>query len=63
MNNIDIPAPKFELHELVTLYWDSTTHQSKVVARWYDLDRQTWWYKIANDDKFYSVDVLEYRTL
>ena len=61
MKNIDIPAPKFELYELVTLYWDSITLQSKIVARWYDLDHQTWWYKITNDDKFYSVDVLEHR--
>ena len=63
MNNIEISAPKFELYELVTLYWDSIAHQSKIVARWYDLDHQIWWYKIANDDKFYSVDVLEHRTL
>ncbi len=59
MKNIDIPAPKFELHEFVILHWNNITSQSKIVARWYDLDHQTWWYKVANDDKFYSVDVLE----
>ena len=61
MKNIDIPAPKFELYELVTLHWNSVTLQSNIVARWYDLDHQTWWYKIANDERFYPVDVLEHR--
>jgi hypothetical protein len=61
MKNIDIPAPKFELYELVTLHWNSMASPSKIVARWYELDRQTWWYKIANDEKFYSIDVLEHR--
>lgn len=63
MKNIDIPAPKFELYELVALYWNSMALQSKIVARWYDLDHQNWWYKVANDERFYPVDVLERRSI
>ncbi len=61
MNNIDIPAPDFALYEFVTLHWNEKAYSTKIVARWYDLDHQNWWYKVANDERFYPVDVLERR--
>lgn len=62
-DNIEIPAPKFERHEIVLLCWNSTVRQTRIVARWYDFDNQTWQYKIANEDKFYSADSLEHCSL
>lgn len=62
MENINIPAPKFHLYEFVTLYWNEKTYSTRIVARWYDLDRQNWWYKVANNEQFYSADVLERRS-
>lgn len=62
MENINIPVPEFDLYEFVTLYWNEKAYPTKIVARWYDLDRQNWWYKVANNEQFYSADVLERRS-
>ena len=35
---INIPAPEFELYERVNLSWNGE-HETKIVARWYDIDK------------------------
>ena len=61
IKSIEIPAPDFGLNQFVTLYWNDEEIKTRIVARWYDLDHQNWWYKIANSEIFYSADVLEKR--
>jgi hypothetical protein len=55
---VNIPAPKFFLYESVNLYWNEREIATSIVARWYDFDHQSWWYKVSNDERFYSGDVL-----
>ncbi len=55
---VNIPAPKFVLYESVNLHWNEREKATSIVARWYDFDDRTWWYKVANDERFYSGDVL-----
>jgi hypothetical protein len=54
---VNIPAPKFGLYESVNLYWNEREIATSIVARWYDFDHGSWWYKVANDERFYSGDV------
>ena len=50
---INIPAPEFGLYERVNLSWNGE-HTTKIVARWYDYDKDDWWYKCSNmGDRFY----------
>ena len=55
---VNIPAPQFVLYESVILYWNEREIATSIVARWYEFDRQSWWYKVSNDERFYSGDVL-----
>jgi hypothetical protein len=55
---VNIPAPKFGLYESVILDWNEREIPTSIVARWYDFDHRSWWYKVANDERFYSGDVL-----
>jgi hypothetical protein len=55
---VNIPAPKFGLYESVILHWNEREIPTSIVARWYDFDHQSWWYKVSNDERFYSGDVL-----
>lgn len=62
--SVQILAPKFELYELVTLYWNSQERRTLVVQRWFNPDDGTngyWFYKVSEDDKFYPEEVLEPR--
>lgn len=61
---IQIRAPKFELDELVTLYWNSQGRPTKIVRRWFDLDDDSgyWWYKVSNDEQLYPEAVFEPRS-
>jgi hypothetical protein len=59
---IQIKAPKFELYQAVTLYWNEKQYNTKIVRRWFDLDDRSdgyWWYKVSNDEQFYPEDSLE----
>lgn len=55
---VDIPAPEFEIYERVNLSWNGE-HETKIVARWYDYDKQQWWYKCQNQgERFYPQDLI-----
>lgn len=59
---ITIPAPKFDLYELVTLHWNDEQRKTRVVARWYNLDAGEWSYEVAGMTKaFYPASALEAR--
>lgn len=60
-NQITIRAPKFELYQLVTLYWNQSATHTKIVKRFYDPDDSTWLYLVANDDTPYPESVFEAR--
>jgi hypothetical protein len=55
---VNIPAPKFVLYESVNLHWNEREKATSIVARWYDFDDRSWWYRVSNDEQFYSGDVL-----
>lgn len=60
---IQIKAPKFELYEALTLYWNDREIKTKIVRRWFDLDDRAegyWWYKVSADQsQFYPENSLE----
>ncbi len=60
MNNptIEITAPKFDLYEFVTLYWNEQEQHTKVVRRWFDLEDDLWWYKIQGSEALYPENAL-----
>ena len=47
---IEIPAPKFDHYEFLTLYWNEQERTVKVVGRWFDLTEHLWWYKIQESE-------------
>jgi hypothetical protein len=51
MNTINIKSPRFDLYEMVFLYWNGRQHQTKVVRRWLDFDDGCWWYKLSLDER------------
>ena len=56
--------PKFNLYELVTLYWNTQECRTEIVQRWFNPDDGTngyWFYKVSEDGKFYPEEVLEQR--
>ncbi len=62
--SVQIRAPKFDLYEGVTLYWNSQERRTKVVQRWFNPDDGTagyWSYKVSEDERFYPEEVLEPR--
>ncbi|GAC1456914.1 MAG: hypothetical protein NVS2B14_00280 [Chamaesiphon sp.] len=59
--SIEIPAPRFDQYQFVTLYWNDEVRATKVVRRWYDFDDGYWWYVLNGDDRFYPGSVLEER--
>jgi hypothetical protein len=55
---VNIPAPQFVLYQSVILHWNEGEIPTSIVTRWYDFDHQSWWYKVSNDERFYSGDIL-----
>ena len=55
MNNptIEISAPKFDLYEFLTLYWNEQERRVKVVRRWFDLEDNQWWYTVQDSEVLY----------
>lgn len=47
---LSVRAPKFDLYEFVTLYWNDQALSGKVVKRWLDLDEELWLYQLAGVD-------------
>lgn len=67
MKTIQIPAPKFELHELVTLHWNGIEYPTRIVEASYRLGSAEWVYQVAecsneiDEDRFFYGSVLESR--
>ena len=55
---IEIPAPRFDLYELLTLYWNKQEQTVKVVRRWFNLEDERWWYKIQGTEVLYPENAL-----
>lgn len=62
MEAITIPPPKFEQYEIVTLYWNEEQRKTRVVERYYNLDKEQWLYKVGDSDDLYVGDVLKPRS-
>jgi len=68
---IQIRAPRFELYERVTLYWNGQERLTHIVRRWFDLDDSPrgdgpdgyWWYKVTNDEQLYPEGTIEPRNV
>lgn len=65
---IHIPAPKYEMHEFVTLHWNLQAYPTRIVRCWYRLDTEDWWYQVAavsneiEEDRFFPECVLKTRS-
>ena len=64
---IQIPAPKFELHEFVTLHWDGVEYPTRIVEASFRLSAHEWVYQVAqvsnelDEGRFFNESVLESR--
>jgi hypothetical protein len=58
---IEVKAPKFDLYEFVTVYWNGETIKGKVVYRILHLDdNETWLYEIsAKPERLYPEHAIE----
>jgi hypothetical protein len=64
MKTITVPAPRFDLYEAVSLYWDGQW-ETQVVRRWLDYDDQSgsWWYEVKRfEGKRFPESALEIAT-
>jgi hypothetical protein len=61
---LEITAPKFELSELVYLYWNNESIETRITDRRYYADHlDGWWYEVASiAGKYFFEDVLEARS-
>lgn len=50
--NTNIPSPEFQQYERVHMDWNGK-RTTKIVSRWYEIDKDQWWYKVQNDETFY----------
>ena len=64
---IQIPAPKFELYEFVTLQWNGVEYPTRIVEASFRLSAQEWVYQVAqvsnelDEERFFNESVLESR--
>ncbi|MCG9892886.1 MAG: hypothetical protein MH252_17645 [Thermosynechococcaceae cyanobacterium MS004] len=62
-----IPAPRFELYEFVTLHWNGFEYPSRIVEATFRLSAQEWFYQVAqvsnelDEERFFNESVLESR--
>lgn len=59
---IKIPAPEFELYELVTLYWNELEYKTKIVELRYSLAQDLWTYQTSASSHFHPGSVLMTRS-
>jgi hypothetical protein len=65
--HIQVPAPQFELHELVILHWNTQKISTRIARCWYRLDSGDWWYQVAavsnevSEDQFFPENAIEPR--
>lgn len=43
---MNIPNPKFDLYESVTLHWNESDFSTKITKRLYDPDLEQWFYQV-----------------
>ena len=62
---IQIPAPKFDLYQLVIVYWNDQEHVTQTVRRWLDFDDGDgcWWYKVQGLEQLFPEDVIGPRNI
>ena len=64
---IQVLAPKFELHEFVTLHWNGFEYPTRIVEASFRLSAQEWVYQVAqvsnelDEGRFFNKSVLESR--
>lgn len=51
--HLQVRAPKFELYQLIVLYWNEQEHVTQIVRRWLDLEDDQWWYKVQGSEQQY----------
>jgi hypothetical protein len=62
---IQVPAPKFELHELVTIHWNGIEYSTRIVEASFRLSAYEWVYQVAqcsneiDEDHFFNESVIE----
>jgi hypothetical protein len=62
---IQIPAPKFEPYELVTLQWNGVEYKTRIVECSFRLSAQEWVYQVAEvsnelaEGRYFYADVLQ----
>jgi hypothetical protein len=62
---IKVPAPKFELYELVTLHWNGIEYPTRIVEASFRLSGHEWVYQVAqcsneiDEERFFNESVLE----
>jgi hypothetical protein len=47
---LKIPAPKFEVHEVVCLHWNETSRKVRLTACWHNIHHTDFWYEIYGED-------------
>lgn len=50
---IEILAPRFELHELITLHWNGEQVASRITCRRFDPDKALWIYGVDGSMAMY----------
>lgn len=60
--HISVPAPKFDLYEIVKLHWNERTAQGRVVKRWLDFNEQLWFYELADigSERLFPEEALDF---
>jgi len=58
---MNIPEPRFEQYQLVTLHWNDKEYATKVIKRLYDLDEGVWMYELQGLKGLYSADSIDFR--
>jgi hypothetical protein len=56
---IQIPAPKFEPYELVTLQWNGVEYKTRIVECSFRLSAQEWVSNELAEGRYFYADVLQ----
>lgn len=59
---IQVRAPKFELYQMATVYWNEEEHITSIVRRWFDMDDGTeglWWYELEGLKQLFPESVIK----
>ncbi|MCG9890013.1 MAG: hypothetical protein MH252_02915 [Thermosynechococcaceae cyanobacterium MS004] len=64
---IQVPAPRFELHEFVTLHWNDFEYSTRIMEDSFQLRAQEWAYQVTqasnelDEGRFFNESALESR--